>query len=922
MKKTPLTILWMLLITISVLIATVSCQSSSGWQSTSTKSFPAKRHEADLVTVNAQIFLLGGRDNKPVEQFNAVSQQWQKLPAEPIDMHHFQAVPLEANIYIVGAFEGEWPQETPLSHVIKFDPNSQQFEQLHAIPADRRRGAAAAVAYQGKIYVLGGLTNGHMNGYQPWFDQYDPHTGQWSQLPDAPRARDHFQAVIVGHKLYAIGGRTTSHATGEDVALTIAEVDVFDFETRTWSTLPSSLNIPTQRAGAMAVQYGNSIIVAGGESGTQEAAHNEVEQLDLTSGEWRSLPNLIQGRHGSGMVVVNQTLITASGAGKRGGEPELSTTEQLHLGPPPAFTDAHQQLTHIPQWHTLNLKFTGPDSAESATVNPFTDYRLWVRFRHGEREKIVRGFYAADGNAANTGADAGNVWQVRFSPDEKGLWEYEAFLYHGKNVALAPDFETGKAIPLEHRQGKFMVTASTADAPSFKKLGTLYTEGGYYKTADAQSHWLKGGTNSPENLLAFEDFDGTYRVRAQVRDGEASSGDTIHHFNSHQQDWETGDPVWKNNKGKNLIGLVNYLADVGLNSAYFLTLNIDGDGKDVWPYIDHQTFDRFDVSKLEQWNIVFDHMQSHGIALHMVIQETENERLLDGGDTGPMRQLYFQELIARFGHHPGLIWNLGEENGPAEFSPDAQTDQQRIDMANYLKEADPYQHPIILHTHSTPQSKDEILTPLLGLPSLDGLSFQVNIREQVNAEVRKWLQLSSQHGQKWVITMDEIGEWMHGAKNDFEDPTHDTLRRHALWGSLLAGGAGVEWYFGAHHKHNDLTAEDLRSRHNLWLQTKIAVDFFTQHTEFWKMRSAQDLVSNPDAYAFAAEGNVYVVYLPAGIQSQISLAETSDVYKLHWFNPLKGGTLIESETELSPGTVTIPQPPSHQDWVGLIRANE
>jgi N-acetylneuraminic acid mutarotase len=35
----------------------------------------------------------------------------------------------------------------------------QEFE----IPAARRRGAAAAVEFNGRFYVIGGITNGHMN---------------------------------------------------------------------------------------------------------------------------------------------------------------------------------------------------------------------------------------------------------------------------------------------------------------------------------------------------------------------------------------------------------------------------------------------------------------------------------------------------------------------------------------------------------------------------------------------------------------------------------------------------------------------------------------------------------------------------------------------------------------------------------------
>ena len=111
-----------------------------------------------------------------------------------------------------------------------------------------------------------------------------------------------------------------------------------------------------------------------------------------------------------------------------------------------------------------------------------------------------------------------------------------------------------------------------------------------------------------------------------------------------------------------------------------LTMNILGDGKDVWPYTSHNERYRFDCSKLDQWEIVFDHMDSLGMMQHFVLQETENECLLDMGYTDVQRRVYLSELIARFGHHPAVTWNMGEENGAATFWPQGQNDQQRYAM--------------------------------------------------------------------------------------------------------------------------------------------------------------------------------------------------------------------------------------------------
>ena len=45
-----------------------------------------------------------------------------------------------------------------------------------------------------------------------------------------------------------------------------------------------------------------------------------------------------------------------------------------------------------------------------------------------------------------------------------------------------------------------------------------------------------------------------------------------------------GDTDWRGGAGRNIIGALNYLASRGMNSVYFLTMNVTGDGADVWPW--------------------------------------------------------------------------------------------------------------------------------------------------------------------------------------------------------------------------------------------------------------------------------------------------------------------------------------------------
>lgn len=233
-------------------------------------------------------------------------------------------------IHVVGAMTGPYPNEKPLDKVVAYYPTADEFKMTHAIPVARRRGGAGAALYKGKIYVVGGITNGHNDGFVPWLDEYDPETGEWNILPNAPHARDHFHAVVADDKLYAVAGRTTSKATGQVFDLTVPEMDIFDFKTGQWLPTNHSTDLPTPRAGNMAFAWNGEVIVGGGET-KRLTAHNEVEAFNVADGTWRKWPSLQRGRHGSGFAVVGNYVYTASGCGNRGGSPELTSVERLRL---------------------------------------------------------------------------------------------------------------------------------------------------------------------------------------------------------------------------------------------------------------------------------------------------------------------------------------------------------------------------------------------------------------------------------------------------------------------------------------------------------------------------------------------------------------------------------------------------------------
>jgi hypothetical protein len=588
----------------------------------------------------------------------------------------------------------------------------------------------------------------------------------------------------------------------------------------------------------------------------------------------------------------------------------------------------------LKQWHKITLDLAGPFAAETDTApNPFTGYRFDVTFTHesGTPSYVVPGYFAADGKAAETSATAGTVWRAHLSPDKPGKWNYRVAFTAGVNAAT---YGQGTALaPYDGKTGSFSIGASDKTGTDFRAGGRLTYQGGHYLIAAGSGQaFLKAGADAPETLLAYADFDDTLALKKEV---------PLKTYTPHVGDWRAGDPTWKGGKGKGLIGAVNYLSAKGANAVSFLTYNAAGDGDNVWPFVARDEKFHYDCSRLDQWGIVFEHAQARGVFLHFKLQENESDddrigaqrkpgrvvESLDSGATGPERRLYLRELIARFGHLLALNWNLGEEN--------TQTPEEQRAMAQFIHDTDPYRHLIVIH--SFPNQQDEVYGALLGNQSvLTGASTQ-NGWKSAHQWTLKWVRASAVAGRPWVVCNDEQNPANQGVPpdpgykgfaglNTTGKPVgydlHD-IRKNTLWGTFMAGGAGVEYYFGYQLPENDLLLEDFRSREQSWNYCRIALGFFRdQKIPLEKMTNADELVGNAahdnSAYCLAQPGELYLVYLPLGGARELDLTVARGAFQVAWFNP-REGDILRPAGRVNGGAKATLTAPNTDDWLAVVR---
>lgn len=172
--------------------------------------------------------------------------------------------------------------------------------------------------------------------------------------------------VVANNKLYAAGGRDSSDSYPAFFALVESKVDVFDFTTGKWSTLPS--DFPRGRAGAPAIAFKGVPWLAGGEGSGR--AWTEVDVL--SGGEFVAGPAMPHPRHGFGMFECNGVVWVAGGAGVQGGgRPQMQLDAyfsgqtpapcKYQVAPPPSPSPTPSSAATKP--------ITKPDGSGSSTSN-------------------------------------------------------------------------------------------------------------------------------------------------------------------------------------------------------------------------------------------------------------------------------------------------------------------------------------------------------------------------------------------------------------------------------------------------------------------------------------------------------------------------------------------------------------------------
>lgn len=497
--------------------------------------------------------------------------------------------------------------------------------------------------------------------------------------------------------------------------------------------------------------------------------------------------------------------------------------------------------TTYSKWQCIEIKLNGPESDGNGNPDPFTT-DIYVTFTSpGGKQYIMPAFYDGDGS----GNINGSVWKVRFSADETGKWDY---VTRSSNKLL------------DAKKGTFTVTDTVAGVPAFYRRGRLEATGKsddnirYLKFRDGK-YWLKAGCDDPENFL-----------------GSFNSYNTI-------------------DKRKSAI---DYLSSKGINSIYIITNNIDGDGKDVWPWLGESEKEakvnssgsvRFNISKLEEWREIFEYMQQKGMVVYVVLED-------DSAWKGYDHKLYYREMIARFSYLPALIFNINEEHNENYSKKEA------LELAGLLKEIDPFNHPCGIHNINKPD-EDYIKAQQIDFTSIQTGNDRTGKGPgptDYNKLVTGWInKCNSLSARNLMIGIDE------------GRPEGD---RRAWWSTYLSGGVWEAHVTAPYDR-------PMNTWDTIWTQLG-GTRKFMESIPFHEMQPDTSIVTSGLAFCLSSGQGIFAFYLPEGGNIIVSLP-VGRHYKAEWWNPENGiGGQFQNESIIVGGPADL-APPGDGDWALKIQ---
>ena len=277
---------------------------------TTKASMPQAISGVKAAVVNEKIYAIA---HNVTYEYDPVTDTWAAKKPMPTARWTFGIAAYQNKIYVIGGDNGTYGYTNYLSTNEVYDPSTDTWETKKPMPTSR--ACLEANVVNGKIYLIGGVTDNYRSIHTSVNEVYDPATDSWRRSQPAPIAVMKYASAVVDNKIYIMGGLDNKGYWGfNDPSLPLSAISnqIYDTETGTWS-FGASLPTPTYYAAAGAttgVMAPKRIYVIGG--GLPKTT-NLVYVYDPAVGNWSSGTPMPTNRTLLALGVVNDVIYAIGG---------------------------------------------------------------------------------------------------------------------------------------------------------------------------------------------------------------------------------------------------------------------------------------------------------------------------------------------------------------------------------------------------------------------------------------------------------------------------------------------------------------------------------------------------------------------------------------------------------------------------------
>ncbi|HKG06100.1 MAG TPA: DUF4038 domain-containing protein [Pedobacter sp.] len=520
-------------------------------------------------------------------------------------------------------------------------------------------------------------------------------------------------------------------------------------------------------------------------------------------------------------------------------------------------------------------------SKVSQVGNPFLDVGLSGVFTSPSGKKIrIDGFY-----------DGGDIWKLRFSPNERGIWSY---VLKGEQFSYV-------------KQGKLNCTPSSSQG----FIG-IHPKNPYSFAYHSGLPFFPMGDTS---YGLYDDSPVTPELRnAYLATRRSQSFNFIRMEVGHSYSRAAKDPA--------------YWAWGGTAA--------------------NPDLDRFNPAFFKGFDQLLLQMRQQGMNAELILLNFYRPPFTDPKSWTPAREKqWLRYLIARYSAFSNIfLWTISNEyetHPDGAYRLDNPADVNWIrETAAFIKEKDPYQHLVTVHpvissgtTGSSPRS------PMNGPFHIGGFFGQTKAIDVLSHQTGQggegvvWdescrcykgddpvltesIRIDRVFG-KPVINTENGYEYLEGQPTMKNQVHHTDKVRRSSW-RIVCSGAYFSAGFTGTLAHSDIWNQiDFPNQYTFILkdegagrQLSLLCQFF-KALPFWQMKPFSGISGNAVALS---NGSSYVAYLPHGGKVQIHTGG-QDKYTAKWFDPRNGMYKIAKLKEKG-GSLTL-QSPDDQDWALLVK---